>query len=120
MDNYTTLSQFKRAGSQARESQAKNYDIKLTLTREQISNILDYHLLQKIEQHNGATEDCLTIAESIKASQLSEQFCRFFTAELSPLLNQLMQQDTDSYAITNFHHRMLRKIANNGFSKKSA
>lgn len=98
----------------------KTYDIKLSLTRQQISDILDYRLGQKIEHENGDMETLLNTAECIKSSKLSDEFCRFFATELTPLLSDLMSSSSDSYEIANFQHRMLRKFADCANSKKTA
>lgn len=94
------------------DDSTKTYDITLRLTAEQISQILDYRLGQKIELDNDNIEELLNTAECIKSNKLSDKFCRFFTSELTPLLREVMGSGSDSYEITNFQHRMLRKFAN--------
>ena len=91
----------------------KVYEITISLTQEQISNILDYRLIQKMEQNNESFDEYLAVAERIKSPHLSDQFCRFFSAELQPLLHEVIHENTDSYAITNFQYRMLRKFTKN-------
>lgn len=98
----------------------KTYEVKLNLTAEQISEILDYRLGQKIELENGDIEELLNTAECIKSDKLSDEFCRYFTAELSPLVGQLISTGSDSYEVTNFQHRMLRTFADCATAKKTA
>ena len=102
------------------DNMTKTYEIKLSLTPAQISEILDYRLGQKIEHDHGNIESLLNTAECIKSSKLSDEFCRFFASELTPLVNNLISNESDSYEITNFQHRMLRKFANCAASKKTA
>jgi len=112
MSHKATISHFIKSDLQTSDDISKTYEIKLKLTREQISDILDYRLGQKIEHSNGDIEKYLPIAECIKSSNLSDEFCRFFANELTPLIQHLVSNDSDSYEITNFQHRMLRKITN--------
>lgn len=91
----------------------KEYEITISLTQEQISNILDFRLIQKMEQNNESFDEYLAVAERIKSPHLSDQFCRFFSTELTPLLHEVIHENTDSYAITNFQYRMLRKFTKN-------
>jgi hypothetical protein len=107
MNNNVITSQF----NSPIKDMTKTYEIKLNLTTEQISEILDSRLGQKIEFENDNIEELLNTAECIKSDKLSDQFCRYFTSELTPLLSKLVASDTDSYEITNFQHRMLRKFA---------
>lgn len=102
------------------KNMTKTYEVKLDLTAKQISDILDYRLGQKIEHENGDIEELLNTAENIKHDKLSDNFCRYFAAELSPLIDQLISSASDSYEITNFQHRMLRKFSNHATSKKTA
>jgi len=112
MNNKATISSLIRSDLQPVEKMSKTYEIKLNLTREEISNILDYRLGQQIEHSSGDIEKYLTVAECIKSSNLSDEFCNYFASELTPLIQHLVSNDSDSYEITNFHHRMLRKFAN--------
>ena len=102
------------------EDMTKTYEVKLNLTAEQISEILDYRLGQKIEYEKGDLEELLNTAECIKSDKLSDEFCRYFTTELSPLVGQLISTGSDSYEVTNFQHRMLRKFADCAASKRTA
>ena len=112
MNNNASISNFIRPDLQTADDMSKTYEVKLNLTRQQISDILDYRLGQKIEHSNGDIEKYLPIAECIKSSNLSDEFCRYFANELAPLIQHLVSNDSDSYEITNFQHRMLRKITN--------
>jgi len=98
----------------------KTYDIKLSLTVEQISQILDDRLGQKIEHGSDNIETLLNTAECIKSTALSDEFCQFFASELTPVVMELISSDSDSYDMANFQHRMLRKFAACAKSKKSA
>jgi len=117
MNNSNVISKSFTTGS---NKMNKTYDIKLSLTVEQISQILDDRLGQKIEHSSENIETLLNTAECIKSNVLSDEFCQFFTTELTPLLNELIGSDSDSYEVTNFQHRMLRKFAACAESKKSA
>lgn len=112
MNNRATISDFIRSDLHAADDMSHTYEIKLKLTREEISNILDYRLGQKIEHSTKDIEKYLSIAECIKSSNLTDEFCRYFASELTPLIQQLVSNDSDSYEITNFQHRMLRKFSN--------
>ena len=112
MNNKITISSIIKSDLQPVEKMSETYEIKLNLTQEQISDILDYRLGQQIEHSSGDIEKYLTIAECIKSSNLSDEFCRYFTNELTPLIQQLVSNESDSYEIANFQHRMLRKFAN--------
>jgi len=113
MKQNAILSQVNSSDSVTQVFADKRYEITLKLSQEQISQILNYRLIQKMEQNNDCFDEYLLIAERIKSSQLSDKFCRFFSAELAPLVDNLIQENTDSYAITNFQHRMLRKFTDN-------
>ena len=112
MSHKATISHFIKSDLQTADDVSETYEVKINLTREQISDILDHRLGQKIEHSNGNIEKYLPIAESIKSSNLSDEFCCHFVNELTPLIQHLVSNDSDSYEITNFHHRMLRKISN--------
>ena len=98
----------------------ENYEIKLSLSKEQISQILDYRLGQQIEHNSEDIQQLLNVAECIKTSELSDNFCKYFAAELKPLLKELISKHSDSYEITNFQHRMLRKFSDCGQARKIA
>lgn len=111
---------FNSSKTDSAEAMTKTYEVKLNLTAEQISEILDYRLGQKIEHENGDFEELLNTAECIKPDNLNEEFCRFFTAELTPLVYQLISTGSDSYEVTNFQHRMLRKFSDCAATKRTA
>lgn len=98
----------------------KQYNITLSLSTNDISNILDFRLGEKMDQGEEDIDTYLNIAECIKSSELSDAFCKYFTNELRLSLKQLISYDTDSYEISNFQHRMLRKFANCRSTKKQA
>lgn len=93
-------------------SPATSYDIHLTITREDISKILKHCLEQKISHQTDNTENVLKIAECIKTSQLSDDFCDQFSKELGAVLQKIIGTACDSYEVANFQHRMLRTFAN--------
>jgi hypothetical protein len=96
------------------DNSATSYDIKLTITREDIGDILDHCLEQKISRNLEQADSLLKIAECIRTSNLSETFCQQFAAELGSVLQAIIGSATDSYEVTNFQHRMLRKFASCG------
>lgn len=98
----------------------KSYEINLQLTAEQISEILDYRLGEKIEHKGNDLRGLLNTAECIKPANLSDEFCRHFISELQPLLSQVISHNSDSYEMTNFQHNMLRKFADCTKPKQSA
>jgi hypothetical protein len=98
----------------------KTYELKLQLTTEQISEILDCRLGQKLEHAEDNIENLLKFAECIKPSNLNDQFCQHFIAELAPVVNKLIGCETDSYDMTNFHHSMLREFSNCADKKNTA
>lgn len=102
------------------ENMTKTYEVKLNLTAEQISEILDYRLGQKIEHENEDIEELLNTAECIKSDKLSDEFCRFFASELTPVVDELISTGSDSYEVTNFQHRMLRKFSDCAATKRIA
>lgn len=114
MNNSANIHQISHPGIQDNADNKSNlnetYDIKLSLSRDEISSILDSCLSRKIEHAGDDIEKYLDIAECIKSSNLSEEFCRYFSSELSQLLVQLVGHESDSYEVTNFQHRMLRKF----------
>lgn len=114
MNNSANIHQITSTGIQDNAENKSNmnqsYEIKLTLSRDEISSILDSCLGQKIEHAGDDIEKYLDLAECIKSSNLSEEFCRYFSSELSQLLVQLVGHESDSYEVTNFQHRMLRKF----------
>lgn len=105
--------------TQAEDKATKTYEIKLDLTAQQISEILDDRLGQIIERERDDFDNLLSIAENVKPSNLSNDFCQLFTAELSSLISTLISTDSDSYEIINFQHRMLREIANSASAMKT-
>jgi len=120
MNTQATISDIIRSDLQVADDMSQTYEIKLNLTREEISDILDFRLGQKIEHSNENIEQYLNLAESIRSSNLSDEFCRYFASELTPLIRQLIGNDSDSYEITNFQHRMLRKFSNRAPAKDIA
>ena len=90
----------------------QTYDVNLSLTRDQISDILNACLGKKIECNNDNIEQYFNIAEQIKSSNLNHKFCNYFAAELKPILQELVSKNSDSYEVSKFHHRMLRKFSN--------
>ncbi|MDH5425643.1 MAG: hypothetical protein OEY29_11670 [Gammaproteobacteria bacterium] len=106
--------------TQADHSKARSYEIKLDLTAQQISEILDDRLGQIIERESDDFDNLLNLAEQVKPSNLSDAFCQLFATELSSLLTTLMSAESDSYEVINFQHRMLRAVAEAVSSTKTA
>lgn len=120
MGNNTFIKQLIPTDCQSPGQMKKTYEIKLNLSAEEISAILDFSLGQKIEHSSDDIEHYLTIAENIKSDKLSDEFCRYFASELTPLVKELISDKSDSYQIANFQHRMLRKFSNIPAAKKIA
>ena len=90
---------------------ASEFEFSLKLTREDITTILDHSLGQRMDQEVDDMTPYLKIAECIKAENLTDEFCNDFVAHLGPIVKQLIGPETDSYAMNNFHHEMLRHFA---------
>lgn len=113
MKNNSVLKQMIQSGFHSKNGMNKTYDVKLKLTADEISQILDYCLVQKIERAGDDIAEYLSIAENIRSEKLSEEFCQYFAQELTPLLKDLISDKSDSYQMSNFQHRMLRKFSDN-------
>ena len=112
MNSKQVITQLIKSDLQTEDKMQKTYEIKLELTKNQISDILDACLGEKIENNNDDIEKYLHVAECIKSSNLSDEFCNYFATELNSVVKELIGSNSDSYEISNFHHRMLRKFSN--------
>jgi len=112
MKSKQVITQLIQSDLQIDKKMQKTYELKLELTKNQISDILDSCLGEKIQNNGDDIEQFLHIAECIKSSNLSDEFCKFFTSELNTIVKDLVSSKSDSYEISNFQHRMLRKFSN--------
>jgi len=120
MKNNTYMKHMIQTDLQSSHSMRKTYEIKLNLTADEISSILDFCLAQKIEHSSDDIEQYMNIAENIRSDKLSDEFCRYFANELTPVVKELVGNKSDSYLMSNFQHRMLRKFSHIKAVKKIA